>query len=174
MHASCRASPHLCLPPCPSWPPAPFRAGRLPEAFCSAANTARDLVAFHSSFLCLSLSGSPPAPLFFHSSRTLFCPLAWQNGISRSPSTQRPVAVLSDCLCSAPCRSSNVLSLGLSVQLPLPISPFLPVWPGPRCFLNFLSLAAVIQFPVSFISSCLSSASALLQVCFSVFISLVC
>ena len=32
---------------------------------------------------CASPFLASPPPLFFHSSRTLFCPLAWQNGISR-------------------------------------------------------------------------------------------
>jgi len=89
-----------------------------------------------------------PHPLLFHSSHTAFFALPWENCSSRSPSTQRPAFVLGDPLCSALCRSSRFLSLGLSVRLPLPMFNFLPLWPVLRRFLNGLPMSAFNQFPV--------------------------
>jgi len=86
--------------------------------------------------------------LLFHSCRTAFFPLSWENGSSRSPSTQRPTSVFSDPFCSAPCHFSDVLSLGPSIRFPLLMFNFLPVRPVPCCFLNLLLVSTFNRFPV--------------------------
>jgi len=86
--------------------------------------------------------------LLFHSSPTAAFLLSWENCSSRSPSTQRPTSVFSDPFCSAPCHSSDVLSLGPSIRFPLPMFNFLPVWPVPCCFLNLLLVSMFNRFPV--------------------------
>ena len=86
--------------------------------------------------------------LLFHSSPTAFFPLSWENCSCRSPSTHRPTSVFSDPFCFAPCHSSNVLSLVLSIRFPLPLFNFLPIWLVPCCFLNLLLLSTFNQFPI--------------------------
>ena len=112
--------------------------------------------------------------LLLYSSHAAFFPLFWENCTSKSPSTQQPVSVFGDPLCSASSCSSSVLSMGLSMRLPLPMLNFLHIRPLRHCFLNCLCLHLTCSPSVCFISSCLSSPSLLFKFHFNIFIHLVC
>ena len=132
----CHASPNLCLPPSPSW------ALWLSKVFCSSANTALSLVAFYISFLCLSLSGSPPVTISFF----LHCLLP--------PFLGRLQFQVSLHLCLFSVTPSALLPITFPMPFPwdylapFPMFNFLPVWPVPCCFLNLLLVSTFNWFPV--------------------------